>query len=281
MSNGVHEARQALGQRLREIRRRAGISGRELARLSGWHESKISKIEYGRVKPSDADIRAYCNHADANDQLEDLLATVHNIDAAYMEYRRQHAAGLKRGQQKSVRLAERSKLMRIYQPNVIPGILQTAEYAEAILRHSVDFYRLPDDIDEAVAKRLERQQYLYRGERRFHILISEQAICASVGTDSVMVGQLDRLMAVIGLSRVLFGIIPAHAGPPMQTTNFVIFDNRMVTVEGITAELTITQPREISIYSRAFELLASLSVTGDSARGLIRRALESRQSGNA
>ncbi len=88
-------------------------------------------------------------------------------------------------------------------------------------------------------------------------------------------------MAVIGLSRVLFGIIPAHAGPPMQTTNFVIFDNRMVTVEGITAELTITQPREISIYSRAFELLASLSVTGDSARGLIRRALESRQSGNA
>ena len=38
--------------------------------------------------------------------------------------------------------------MRIYQPVVIPGILQTAEYAEAILKHSVDFYHLPDDMDE-------------------------------------------------------------------------------------------------------------------------------------
>jgi len=276
VSNSVHEARQALGQRLREIRRRAGISGRELARLSGWHESKISKIEYGRVKPSDADVRAYCAHTGANDQLEDLLATVHNIDAAYMEYRRQHAAGLSRGQQKSVRLAERSKLMRIYQPVVIPGILQTAEYAEAILRHSVEFYRLPDDIDEAVSKRLERQQFLYRGERRFHILIAEQALFTSVGTDAVMVGQLDRLMAVIGLSRVLLGIVPAQAGPPMQTTNFVLFDNRMVTVEGITAELTITQPREVAIYGRAFDTLAGQSVTGDAARRLIRRALAGR-----
>lgn len=272
----MHEARQALGQRLREIRRRSGISGRELARLSGWHETKVSKIEYGRVKPSDADIRAYCAHTGAGDQLEDLLATVHHIDAAYMEYRRQHASGLKRGQQKSVRLAERSKLMRIYQPVVIPGILQTAEYAEAILRHSVDFYRLPDDIDEAVSKRMERQQYLYRGERRFHILIAEQALYTSVGTDAVMIGQLDRLMAVIGLSRVRLGIIPAQAAPPMQTTNFVMFDSRMVTVEGITAELTITQPREVAIYGRAFDTLAGQSVTVDAARSLIRKALETR-----
>ncbi|RDI42520.1 helix-turn-helix domain-containing protein [Nocardia mexicana] len=276
MSNSVREARQALGQRLREIRRRAGVSGRELARLSGWHESKVSKIEYGRVTPSDADIRAYCSHTGANDQLADLLATVHNIDAAYMEYRRQHAAGLKRGQQKSVRLAERSKLMRIYQPVVIPGILQTAEYAEAVLRHSVEFYQLPDDVDDAVSKRLERQQFLYRGDRRFHILIAEQALATSVGSDAVMVGQLDRLMAVIGLSRVLLGIIPSHTGPPMQTTNFVLFDNRMVTVEGVTAELTITQPREVSVYGRLFEMLAKQSVTGEKARELIRVALETR-----
>lgn len=276
MTSGVHQARQALGQRLREIRRRAGISGRELARLSGWHETKVSKIEYGRVKPSDADIRAYCAHTGATDQLEDLLATVHNIDAAYMEYRRQHAAGLKRGQQKSVRLAERSKLVRIYQPSIIPGILQTADYAEAILRHSVEFYRLPDDVDDAVSKRIERQQFLYRGDRLFHVLVAEQALYTSVGTETVMVGQLDRLTAVIGLSRVLLGIIPARAGPPMQTTNFVMFDNRLVTVEGITAELTITQPQEVAVYGRMFEALAVRSVTGEAARELIRRAVAER-----
>lgn len=275
MSDSVRDAREALGQRLREIRRRAGVTGRDLARLSGWHESKVSKIEYGRIKPSDADVRAYCHHTGADDQLQDLLASVHNLDAAYMEYRRQHAAGLRRGQHKSVKLAERSKLMRIYQPTIVPGILQTAEYAEAILRQVADFYRLPDDVESAVSKRLERQQFLYRGERRFHILIAEQALHTTVGTREVMNGQLDRLLAVFGLPRVLLGVIPAAAEPPMQTTNFVMFDNRMVTVEAVTAELTITQPREIDIYGRLFDLLAERSVSGEAARRLIHKALQS------
>jgi hypothetical protein len=56
-----------------------------------------------------------------------------------------------------------------------------------------------------------------------------------------------------------------------------MFDNRMVMVEGTAAELTITQPREVAIYGRAFDVLASQAVTGDAARTLIRRALESRQ----
>ncbi|MEU2035623.1 helix-turn-helix domain-containing protein [Nocardia amamiensis] len=278
MTSSVREAREALGQRLREIRRRAGVTGRELARLSGWHESKVSKIEFGRIKPSDADVRAYCHHAGANDQLEDLLATVHNIDAAYMEYRRQHAAGLKRGQTKSVKLAQQAKLVRIYQPVIIPGILQTAEYAKAVLSHSVEFYGLPDDVDEAVAKRIERQQFLYQGNRRFHILIGESALYTTVGTDEVMTGQLDRLLAIIGLSRVLLGIIPKESDPPMQTTNFVMFDNRMVTVEAISAELTITQAREIALHGRAFDILAERSVTGEAARALIQAALDRRRS---
>ncbi|GAA5057623.1 helix-turn-helix domain-containing protein [Nocardia callitridis] len=278
MANSVRDAREALGAQLREIRRRAGISGRELARLSGWHESKVSKIEYGRLNPSDADVRAYCEHARANGQLPDLLATVHNIDAAYMEYRRQHAAGLRQWQKKSIKLAEQAKLMRIYQTAVIPGILQTAEYAEAILRYSTAFYRLPsDDIEEAVANRMERQQFLYRGDRRFHILFAEQALSTTVGDDTVMIGQLDRLLAVIGLPRASVGIVPATAELPLQLTNFVMFDDRMVNVEAITAELTITQPREIAVYGRAFNALAGQSVTGQAARSLITAALGNRR----
>ncbi|QOW34121.1 helix-turn-helix domain-containing protein [Nocardia seriolae] len=69
MTSSVQEQREALGKRLREIRRRAGVTGRELARAKGWHESKISKLEYGVTRPSDADIRAYCRHCDADDQL--------------------------------------------------------------------------------------------------------------------------------------------------------------------------------------------------------------------
>ncbi|WP_330232549.1 helix-turn-helix transcriptional regulator [Nocardia sp. NBC_00508] len=277
MTSSVHEARRALGATLRGLRRDAGLSGRQLASLAGWHESVVSKIETGDRSPTEAHLRAYCRHTGNEAQLPDLIATLRNVQAAYMEWRKVLGTGTKRRQHQAVRLAEESQLMRIFQPNIIPGILQTAEYAAAVLRRYIDFYRVPDDLDEGVAKRLERQQLLYKGNHRFHILVGEQALQTTVGGDSVMVGQLDRLLAVIGLPRVLLGIVPAQAELPMQVTNFVMFDERMVLVEAATAELTITQPREIAIYGRLFGELAELSVTGEAARELIRAALDRRR----
>lgn len=277
MTNTVHEQRRALGATLRGLRRDAGLSGRQLARLAGWHESVVSKIETGDRSPTEAHLRAYCTHTGNEAQLPDLVATLRNVQAAYLEWRKVLGTGTKRRQQQAVELAEQSKLMRIFQPNIVPGILQTAEYAAAILRRYIDFYQVPDDLDEGVAKRLERQQILYRGDHRFHILIAEQALHTTVGADHVMLGQLDRLLAVIGLPRVLLGVVPTQAEVPMQITNFVIFDERLALVEAVTAELTITQPREIATYGRVFADLAERSVTGDEAREVIRRAIESRR----
>ncbi|MGY4103039.1 helix-turn-helix domain-containing protein [Nocardia sp. R16R-3T] len=273
---GVDDAREALGARLRELRRRSGITGRSLAALSGWHPSKVSKIEYGRIKPSDSDIRAYCEHANAADQLEDLLATLHNIDTAYLEWRRILATGVKRRQQKSVKLEAEANSLRVYTTQVVPGLLQTAEYAESILRRHVEFYRVPDDVEEGVSKRMDRQRILYQREHRFHFLISEQSLFTTVGNDNVMRGQLDRLASIIGMPRITIGIIPAIAEALIVSNSFVMFDNRMVMVESTAAELTITQPREVAIYGRAFDVLAGQSVTGEAARELIRAALERR-----
>ncbi|MBO0881650.1 MAG: helix-turn-helix transcriptional regulator, partial [Mycobacterium sp.] len=64
--------------RLRELRLGAGLTGRKLAQLCGWSESKISKIEYGRQTPSEADVKAWCRHTDSMDQLRDLVATLRN-----------------------------------------------------------------------------------------------------------------------------------------------------------------------------------------------------------
>ncbi|MET8874437.1 helix-turn-helix transcriptional regulator [Nocardia sp. NPDC004604] len=277
MTNAARDAREALGQRLREIRRRAGLSGRQLAALADWHESKISKLEYGKLRASDADVRAYCAHAGAEDELADLLATLHNIDAAYMEMRRLLSTGTGRGQDELVKLAERTQLTRIYQNVLIPGILQTPEYARAILERSIMRHRLPNDIDTGIAKRMERQRFLYHGDRRFHVLLAEQALLTTVGNDSVMLGQLDRLLVAAGLPRVTLGIVPATAEIPQQTTNFVMFDDRVTTVETITAELTVTQPREVATYGRTFDMLAELSVTGDIARALILAAVDRRR----
>ncbi|WP_063036983.1 helix-turn-helix domain-containing protein [Nocardia pseudovaccinii] len=273
MTNSVHEQREALGKRLREIRKDAGLTGRQLAALAGWHESLVSKIETGHRTPTEAQLRAYCAHTDTKGQLSDLVATVRNIESAYLEYKRLLYTGTKRRQQQSVTLAEQAKLMRIYEPVLIPGMLQTAEYAEAVLRRVTEFYRIPNDVDQGVSKRLEQQKVLYRGNHRFHILITEQSLSTTVGNDEVMIGQLDRLLAVMGLPRMLFGVVPSDAEWLTPATNFVMFDDRMVMVEAITAELTITQPREIALYARAFETLAGQAVTGKDARALVGTAL--------
>ncbi|MFR9752197.1 helix-turn-helix domain-containing protein [Nocardia sp. 004] len=276
MTSSAQEAREALGKRLREIRRRAGITGRELARREGWHESRVSKIEYGILRPSDADIRAYCTHAGAEDQVEDLLASLHNVDSAYMDWRRVLASGTKRRQQQSIKLEAEAKQIRNWQPQIIPGLLQTADYAESILRCGIDFYQIPDDINGGVSKRMERQRVLYQRSHSFHFLIAEQALYTTVGSDAVMRGQLDRLHSIIGMPRVALGIVPAMAEAKTAIENFVMFDNRMVKVEGHTAEITITQPREIALYGRAFDILSSQSVTGDAARILIQKAINAR-----
>ncbi|MEV6320078.1 helix-turn-helix transcriptional regulator [Nocardia sp. NPDC051787] len=276
VTSSLDQAKEALGARLRELRQDAGLTGTELARRAGWHQTKVSKIEYGRTKPTDADIRIWCAHTDAESQLPDLIATLRNIEAAWLEWRRVLGTGTKRRQEASIRLEAETEVMRVYHPFLIPGLLQTAEYAEGVLRSVVEFQQVPNDVDEGVSKRMERQQVLYRRDHRFHFVIAAQALHTTVGNDQTMIGQLDRLLAVAGMPRVVLGIVPAEAPYRVSMTNFTIFDNDRVMVETVTAELTITQPREIALYGRAFDILAKQAVTGQQARELISAALDMR-----
>lgn len=274
MTHSLREARQALGQQLRDLRREAGLTGRGLADLVGWHSSKVSKIEYGKQTPSEADIRLWCRHTAAESQVPDLIAAVRNIESMYVEWRRMLSGGTRRRQHASRRLEANTKLMRWYEPVLVPGILHTAEYARAVLRRVIDFYGIPDDLDAGVAERMERQTILYRGDHRFHFILAQQALTTMVGDVDTMIGQLDRLLAVMSLPRVLFGIIPSDAEYRAPTNQFILFDNRLVHVETISAELSISQPREIALYSKAFEQLAQQAVKGTAARALITDALD-------
>ncbi|BEK92734.1 helix-turn-helix domain-containing protein [Nocardia seriolae] len=278
MTSAVHEQREALGLRLRELRRDAGLTARRLAELAHWHESKVSRIEYGKQQPSEADLRAWCAHTGSDDQLADLIATLRNIQAAYLEWKRLLGTGTRRRQRLSIKLEGETGSMRWYEPALVPGLLQTPEYAEGVLRKIISFYRVPDDLDEGVATRIERQHVLYRGDHRFSFVIAEQVLRTTVVDDSVMLGQLDRLMTVMTLPRVQLGIVPERAvfeGPAMN--GFIMFDNRLVHVETVSAELSITQPREIALYSRMFTQPAEQAVYGEAARGLIRAELEGRR----
>ncbi|WP_405182552.1 helix-turn-helix transcriptional regulator [Nocardia sp. NBC_01377] len=267
----LREAREALGQRLREIRKGAGLTGRALADLEGWHESKISKIEYGKQTPSEKDIRAWCLHCRAAGQLPDLIATLHNVEAAYLEVRR---IRIPQWQRVIAKMEADAELVRLYEPGLIPGLLQTPRYIRGVLETIESLYGGPNVIEASLAARLERQTVLYRGRHRFHFLIGEQALRTVVGDPEVMVEQLDRLLVAMTLPRVVLGVIPVDAAYRIPLMNFAIFDRKMVQAETITAQLTVTQPREVVLYERAFAALGEQAEIGNRARDVIRTAME-------
>jgi transcriptional regulator with XRE-family HTH domain len=274
LSGPAQQAREALGTRLREIRSDAGLTARALASRAGWHFTKVSKVEHGTRAPSEADIKAWCQACRAEDEMQDLIATARAIESMYVEWRRHARAGLKHLQEASIPLYERTRLFRVYEPLVIPGLFTTAGYANALFDFWVSFMGLPGDADSAVAARMERQKVLYSGDRRFQFILEEQALRTRVGDLAVMAGQLDRLLAVMSVPRVNLGIIPATGKRDSWTeANFWIFDDSRVHVETASARLTITQRQEITLYTRLFERLQGSAVYGPSARALISRAL--------
>lgn len=269
MSSIVHQAREVLGHRLRDLRRDAGLTGRQLATLAGWNSSKVSKVEYGKQTPTEDDIKTWCRHCAAPRQIPDLIASVRNIEAMYLEWRRTLRVGTKRRQEASIALEADTRLFRWYEPLLVPGILQTAEYAAAVMARVIEFYGIPDDLEAGVASRMERQQILYKGNHRFHLILGQQALLTSVGESGVMAGQLDRLLTILSLPRVRLGILPASAAYRVPTNQFIMFDDRMVQVETVSAELTITQPREVALYAKSFEELSQLAMYGQGAKELL------------
>jgi len=198
----------------------------------------------------------------------------------YVEWQRHMRAGLKHYQSTPVPLYERTKLFRIYENTVLPGLFHTAEYSATILRFWNDFLNLSSDLDEAVATRMERQRILYTGNRRFVFVLEEQTLRTRIGDADVMLGQLDRLLAVMSLPRVSLGVIPAGAERQCLTQgSFWIFDEDRVQVETVSAGLDIVQPREIEIHVRAFSLLQKSAVYGATARQLVSQAVTDLQEG--
>jgi len=275
VSGPAQQAREALGARLREIRNDADITARTLASRVGWHFTKVSKIEHGTRAPSEADIRSWCQACHAEDEIPDLIATARAVESMYVEWRRHARAGLRQLQEASISLYERTRLFRVYEPLVIPGLFTTAPYANALFEFWVSFMGLPGDAESAVAARMQRQSVLYTGDRQFQFVLEEQVLHTRVGATAVMVGQLDRMLAVMSLPRVNVGIIPAAGERDSWTEgNFWIFDDSRVHVETASARLTITQRREIDLYARLFERLQHSAIYGPGARALIARALK-------
>jgi transcriptional regulator with XRE-family HTH domain len=275
-SSSARQAQEALGARLRELRKDAGLSGRALAAATGQHFTRVSKIEHGIQNPSDKDIRDWCRACKAKDQIPDLIATTRAVASAYVEFRRQARAGMKRvvGPH-TVDLYDQTSLFRIYEHNVIPGLFQTADYAAAMLSFWIDFLGTSNDLEAAVAARMERQHVIYQRHKQFAVVLEEQALRTWFGAAEIQAGQLDRLLAVMSLPAVSLGIIPMmKQRDAVGSAGFWMFDKAMVALETPTASIEVTRPREIALYASMFEHLRSAAVYGPAARALITKALK-------
>lgn len=265
-----------MGVRLRELRKDAGLTARALAAATVQHYTRVSKIEHGVQPPTDKDIRDWCHACGADDQVPDLLATLRAVESTYLEFRRQSRAGMKRvlGAH-TLDLYERTKLFRIYEHNVIPGLFQTAEYCSAMLSFWINFLGAPNDLEEAVAARMERQRVIYRGGKRFVAVLEEQALRTWFSTAETQAGQLDRLLALMSLPNVSLGIVPMMTERiAVGSTGFWIFDDALVALETPTASIEVNRPQEFELYARMFEALKSPAVYGRAARDLITKAID-------
>jgi transcriptional regulator with XRE-family HTH domain len=275
VSTATKQAREALGARLREIRQDAQLTGRALASCCGWHFTKVSKLEHGTQNPSEDDLQNWCQSCDALDQLPDLIATARTIESMYVEWRRSLHSGMTHGQKARIPLYERTRFFRVYEPGVIPGLFQTVDYASVIIAHVIELDQIPNDLEEAVAARMERQRVLYTGDRRFIVVLEEQALRTRVGDDAtVMKDQLNRLLTITSQHRISLGIIPSTGHRyTWVSVGFWIFDRHTVHIDTPSAELTITQRSEIAVFERKFLRHQQSAVYGREARSLINKAI--------
>jgi transcriptional regulator with XRE-family HTH domain len=209
----VQDARAALGERLRELRRHAGLTGRQLAEALAWPASKVSKLENGRQQPTDADIRGWTEVTGRTDAVEALLASLHTLEEQHAEWQRLLRRGMRAHQDTVMARDARTRMFRAFEPAVVPGLLQTADYARARFAQGVGEFGL-HDVDEAVAARMRRQEILYRADKRFHLVLTEATLRYSLCPAEVMLGQLDRLIALAGLPTVQLGVIGFGAVRP-------------------------------------------------------------------
>jgi len=267
----VHRGREAFGSRLRSLREDARLSGKELATQLDWQGSKISKIEHGRQTPSADDVTAWVQAVGGSPELlADLLADLRAVRLEYRTWSRLLRRGTAARQRAAAPLDAATSLIRAFEPAVIPGLLQTADYARHVLSSVVALRGTAADVPEGVRARLDRQAALYDSSKRFRFLMTEAALRYLVCPPATLRGQLDRLLAVAGLETVELAILGFGAHLPYPAAHgFWLYDDKLALVDTISAELALRDRDDIELYERVFDALWNVAATGEAAVAII------------
>ncbi|MFG2602068.1 helix-turn-helix domain-containing protein [Streptomyces sp. NPDC048514] len=265
MQNGPAVRRRKLGAELRTLRTRAGLTSGEAAHLVGWHQSKVSRIETGASGVKPADLRLLLDAYEVRDRhLRDLLLMLAGSEDTGGHNRWWHAyrGVLPPTYRDYISLESQASAMRTVETTVVPGLLQTAEYARAVTRAAVNDLA-EDRLDVLVEVRLARQDVLRSQQPlRLCAVLDEAVLRREVGGPEVMARQLERLCEAARLPQVRLQILPFRAGAHVGLTGpFVIFsfpstsDLDVVVLDQLTSSLYLERKEDLMAYSEAFDTL--------------------------
>ncbi|MFJ4276410.1 helix-turn-helix domain-containing protein [Streptomyces massasporeus] len=265
MQHGPAVRRRKLGAELRALRTSAGLTSGEAARLVGWHQSKVSRIETGTSGVKPADVRLLLDAYDvADSQLRELLVVLAGSDDGGGRHHWWHAyrGVLPPTYRDFISLESQADAMRTLETSVVPGLLQTPEYARAVTRAAVE--GLPEDrLDTLVEVRLARQDVLRADPPlKLSAVLDEAVLRREVGGAGVMARQLERLVEAARLPQVRLQVLPFAAGAHIGVTGpFVIFsfsstsDLDVVVLDHLTSSLYLERKEDLQAYTEAFNAL--------------------------
>jgi transcriptional regulator with XRE-family HTH domain len=265
MQHGPAVRRRKLGAELRALRTSAGLTSGEAARLVGWHQSKVSRIETGTSGVKPTDVRLLLDaYGVADSQLRELLMMLAGSDDSGGRHHWWHAyrGVLPPTYRDFISLESQAGAMRTLETTVVPGLLQTPEYARAVTSAAVEGLAA-ERLDTLVEVRLARQDVL-RADPPLELsaVLDEAVLRREVGGPGVMARQLEKLVEAARLPQVRLQVLPFAAGAHIGVTGpFVIFsfsstsDLDVVVLDHLTSSLYLERKEDLQAYTEAFNAL--------------------------
>lgn len=249
----------------------AGLSGRKLAELLELPQVRISRFERGEAVPSMPEVMRWADAIEADAPTRAILRRL--TAAAHTDVtRHRDTIGVHGHLQGAVEADEAgSGLTRSYTNEVVPGLLQTAAYAQAVFA-LVDKGSAMDQA-AALSGRLRRQEALYDQSRRFEFLIQEATLRWQPGAPGLLVAQLDRIASLSTLGNVALGIIPSRVqAPALPYSSYAMHIERTddgdasVSVELVHGSMIVSDPDDLTRYAEHWAAWADVAYWGSDTR---------------
>ncbi|HEX6360190.1 helix-turn-helix transcriptional regulator [Actinophytocola sp.] len=263
-----------LGAELRKRREAAGLAGDDICRVTGWHRSKVSRVEMGQSEISVVDAIHYLAACKVFvHEAKDILDLCRDAERKLGYWLSPHGEWLEDTLSSLIYHEATADRSVSYEPNVVPGLLQTSRYARLLIEQSPGLPQ--EDIDAAVGLREERQQILHRpGAGRFTFLVHEQALRLQVGGKAIMHEQLLKVLLLAGLPHVSVRVLPAFAGARgIFGSSFRVFEYRdhspLVYFSAAWNGVFIDDAEFVGDYRRLLRTIASVALDEAKSRAFI------------